>query len=184
MKDYRDPRDVIRALFALRDRLGCAPSVQGALEDQLRQGGRVQSSTDLDRAQHRWHGLAEAALAAADLTPEEEEVCRRRYVPDARETGVDTYERVVVDGDVPTSTEGQGEDVLPGTARDPAGQPIVGHTRVRGRRARMPPEREIGQALGLTARQVRSRIESALSKVRQRICRIGAVFDQLDEMEQ
>lgn len=183
MKNYRDPRDVIRALFALRDRLGCAPSVQGALEDQLRQGGRVQSSTDLDRAQHRWHGLAEAALAAADLTPEEEEVCRRRYVPDARETGVDTYERVVVDGDVPTSTEGQGEDVLPGTARDPAGQPIVGHTRVRGRRARMPGYDEIGRATGRSPWAVKLLVQSAIDKVRRRLAQGLAPFDQLDGME-
>lgn len=181
MRPYRGPRDVIRALFALRDRLGTAPSVQGALEDQLKQGGRVQASADLDRAQSRWHGLAEAAVAAADLTPEEEEVCRRRYVPDARLTGVDTYERVLADGDVPHSTEGEGEDVLPGTARDPAGRPIPNHTRVRGRRARMPSEQEIGRALGITAHQVRRLIRSSLDKVRRRLGQITAPFDRLDE---
>lgn len=183
MKAWRDARDVIRSLFALRDRLSTSPSVQGALEDQLKQGGRVQASIDLDRAQHRWHGLAEAAVAAADLTPEEEEVCRRRYVPDARETGVDTYERVLADGDVPRSTEGEGEDVLPGTARDPAGRPIVGHTRVRGRRARMPGYDEIGRAIGRSTWAVKVLIQSALDKVRRRLAQGSAPFDHLDEME-
>ena len=32
MSNVKGPRDVLRALFALRDRLSAAPSVQGALE--------------------------------------------------------------------------------------------------------------------------------------------------------
>lgn len=165
----RDPRDVLRSLFALRDRLGTAPSQQGVLEDQLRQGGRVQTSMDLDKAQHRHLAYAEALLATLTLSVEELEVVQLRYAPDARESGAETYERVVRTADTPH--EGEGEDVLPGTPRDYSGQPMPGYTRVRGRRARMPTHEEIGQRVGLTARQVRARIESALSKIREHLSR-------------
>lgn len=177
MKDQiRDPRDVIRGLFALEEKLSAAPSVQGALEDQLKQGTRVQTSIDLTRAQAKHHALAEAVFKTADLSAEELEVCRARYHPDARETGVETYERVVRDCDAPTATSGQGEEIL-GAARDPSGERIEGHARVRGRRARMPTYQEIGEVVGLTARQVDSRLRSALRKVRQKL---GA--DVLEEL--
>lgn len=162
------PRDVLVALFSLEEKLGGAPSVQGALEDQLKQGTRVQTSVDLDQAQRRHHALAEAVMQTADLTAEELEVCRRRYHPDARETGTETYTRVVRDCDVPTETSGQGEEIL-GAARDPGGNVIPEHARVRGRRARLPELHEIGEALGLTRRQVESRLTSALRKVRARL---------------
>ena len=167
----RDPRDVLRSLFALRYRLGSAPSQQGALEDQLKQGGRVQSSFDLDRAQHKHLAFAEALLATLTLTAEEIEVVELRYAPDARETGAEVYERIVPSADVPSATEGQGEEVIPGTARDHAGEPIPGYTKVVGRRARMPSYQEIGQRVGLSETQVRRRVQSALGKVREWIDR-------------
>ena len=182
MTVVKNPRDALRALFALRDRLSAAPSVQGALEDQLRQGTRVQCAVDLDRAQRKHHALAEAALQAATLTPEEEEICQMRYAPDARETGTEIYERVVRDCDAPTATSGEGEDIL-GQAKDPAGAPILGHARVKGRRARMPSFAEIAEAVQLTPRQVESRLGSALRKVRQAIARSVAEFGRLDEMD-
>lgn len=168
MREIRDPRDILVALFTLEDKLSSAPSVQGAIEDQLKQGTRVQASIDLTRAQAKHHALAEAVMQTAELTTEEIEVCRRRYHPDARETGTETYERVVRDCDVPTATSGAGEEVL-GAARDPAGEAIAGHARVRGRRARMPTYAEIGEETGRSAWSVQRLITRALSKVRARL---------------
>lgn len=168
----RGPRDVLVALFTLRGKLSNTPSRQGALEDELRQGGRVQQGFDLDRAQSRHLALAEAALATLTLTAEELEVVDLRYQPDARMTGAETYERIVPSGDVPSSTDGAGEEVIPGTARDHAGEPIPGYTKVVGRRARMPSYQEIGQRVGLSETQVRRRVQSALGKVREWIDRV------------
>ena len=177
----RGPRDVIRAYLALRERLSSAPSVQGVLEDLLRQGGRVSSSMDIDRLQRRWDSLAEAVRATCALTPDELAACRLRYQPDARDTSPETYERVVQNCDVPAETTGAGEDVL-GQAYDPAGQPIPGHSRVQGQRARMPSYREVGRRLGCSAWQARQLLGSALDKVRQHLTNTLRDFDRLDEL--
>lgn len=171
MRETRDARDVLCALFALQERLGSAPSTQASIEMQLKLRANmtehmaISYSLDLDRAQARHHDLAEAVLTTAALTEEELLVCRLRYQPDARVSGVETYRRVVRDCDVPTETSGEGEDVLPGTARDHDGKAMPGYTQVRGTRARMRSYDELAKELGWTVNRVRTTIGRALGKV-------------------
>ena len=54
-------------------------------------------------------------------------------------------------------------------ARDPGGERIEGHARVRGRRARMPTYQEVGEQVGRSAWAVKKLVQSALDKVRKKL---------------
>lgn len=104
-----------------------------------------------------------------DLTPQEEAICRLRYGPMAKAMS-EEYERnapaeqikaIRLDGGPPTLLTRDGEEHVRGLEE--------GRVLVRGIRARMLSYLEIGQQVGLSARQVERRISSALDKIRRAV---------------
>lgn len=157
------PRNILIARFALEDRLASAGSKTGQqcqmLANGQQPGGGNGSGVERIRIM-----LADLVLKTRDLTPEELHLCRLRYASTLG--GVALYKRKIGIASLEDAERWQGEVLLP-MERD-ADNPDL--RTVQGVRARWADYRVIAKEAGggLTARQVESRIKSALAKVRKR----------------
>ncbi len=184
------PSLVLSARYELEELLASCPSVTGRQCEQMQVGlsGRPPGGAPSDRLERLRLALADAVLLTADLSFEEEQVCRLRYTgssagpppgrwPSAeaqmQARAVKTYERTVWDSDLrtlhfagtlPSRITDEGEEWA-APAKDETGAPVKGRAVVRGKHTQMSL-REVGERLGLSERQVQSRIHSACCKVR------------------
>mgnify|MGYP000944948409 FL=1 len=155
------PAQILRDMFALRDRLMSPGSTSGHQGERARQGlsgpppdGARVNTQEIMRARY-----GDLLLLVKDLTEVERECCRLRY---GTVVGVETHEALRRAGDV---LEGDGEVVVDAKPKDLDGVPMDGWVRVRGPRSRYPSFGEIARETGLTARQVQRHLEDARSKI-------------------
>lgn len=155
------PAQILRALYALQDRLMSPGSTGGHQVERAQQGlggpppdGARVNVQELLRARY-----GDLLLMARDLTQAERECCRLRY---GSVVGVEERTHVRRSGDV---LEGSGEVIVDAKPVDLDGVLMDGWVRTRGPQARYPSFSEIGAALGLSARQVQRHLEAAREKV-------------------
>lgn len=157
----KKPAQLLRARYMLEDRLASPGSVSGHQQEQMRSGlgGRPPDGARTNVAEVLRAEFGDLLLLMRDLTVIEQKVCRLRYGTVA---GVETHEALRRAEDV---LEGDGEVVVDAKPKDLDGVPMNGWVRTRGLRSRYPSNFEIGQELGLSARQVQRHLEDARSKI-------------------
>lgn len=149
-----NPALILRLRFAMEARLSGAPSASGPQIDQLSEGrGRIAPSST--GGLHAIYG--DLILLTKDLNETELKVCRLRY---DTPIGTESYEHLIGLSSLPDALRWQGESYAGKLKANPD---LV---KVSGQRTRYPSEMQIGEALGLTARQVRSHLSRAADKVR------------------
>lgn len=149
------PAQVLRARFHLEQQLSAPGSLSGYQADRLQMGlsgpsgnGARSNGQDTLRAK-----LGDLLLLCRRLTPEEEKVCRLKYGTQGQ---IETYRRHRRPCDM---RPGDGEDVVNAKTGH------EGFVEVEGKRAAYPVREQIAASAGMTARQVKSRLSSAHSKI-------------------
>lgn len=166
---------ILERRFALEEELSSVSSLTGEQCEALAQ----------ERPQHgsgrtgKLIKFADKAILARGLTAEEMAVCRLRFGTTA---GLLAYDRLVSLHELADVEQWQGEVLVPGDAGRIAENPDL--RMVVGVKARPPTNKEIADALGLTERQVKSRLASARGKVRARQRSQAERQRELEDQEQ
>lgn len=149
------PAQVLRARFHLERQLSAPGSMSGYQTDRLAMGlsGPSGNGARSDGAERLRSQLADLVLLCRGLTVEEERVCRLKY---GAAGTVETYRRHRRPCDM---RPGDGEDVVNAKTGH------EGFVEVEGKRAAYPVREQIAASAGMTARQVKSRLSSAHSKI-------------------
>ena len=149
------PAQVLRSRFHLEQQLSAPGSLSGYQADRLQMGlsgpsgnGARSNGQDTLRAK-----LGDLLLLCRGLTPEEEKVCRLKYGTQGQ---IETYRRHRRPCDM---QQGDGEEVIAVKTE------YDGYVEVEGKRSRYPVREQIAASAGMTARQVKSRLSSAHSKI-------------------
>lgn len=155
------PARVLLGRFALEAMLSSAPSPSGPQLDALRNGTTPnRDGWRGDALERRRQQYADLVLLTKDLSTEEMRVCRLRYGCTA---GVEQYQRLVTKWNLSDAMQHQCE--VP--TKEVADNPDL--CVVEGTRARLPGYQEIARAVGISERQVKSRLDGAAAKVRRSI---------------
>ena len=149
------PAQVLRARFHLEQQLSAPGSMSGYQTDRLAMGlsGPSGNGARSDGAERLRSQLADLVLLCRGLTAEEERVCRLKY---GAAGTIETYRRHRRPCDM---QQGDGEEVIAVKTE------YDGYVEVEGKRSRYPVLEAVAKQSGLTVRQVRTRIQSALGKI-------------------
>lgn len=159
--DELTPARVLLLRYMIDSQLTAPGSISGHQADRLRSGlgGAPQDGGRVNGQEALHAKLGDLLLLCRGLSPLEERVCRLRYGAAAGSLPYTLLRRLC------DLREGDGEDIVDLRPQGPDGSPMPGWVTVRGVRARYPSNQEIGDKLGLTARQVQRHLEDARAKV-------------------
>jgi hypothetical protein len=155
MSDKLTPAGVLRARFHIEQQLSAPGSLSGYQADRLAMGlsGPSGNGARSDGAERLRSQLADLVLLCRGLTAEEELVCKLKYGAAGQ---IATYRQYRRPCDM---RPGDGEEVIRAVTEH------EGFVEVEGKQNLRPVSSKIASQTGLTARQVQSRISSALGKI-------------------
>jgi hypothetical protein len=172
LSDLTPARTFVR-LFALEQELSGAGSITGVQCEHMRQGLGMSGGGGGSRFENAHAELASLMLLCKGLTPDQMDICRRRYgaigtvfwrervVPDGE------IQRRELDGQLPAMLTTDGEEPVRKATDPQTGAVIPDHTVVRGPQSMWPTFQRIAEERGgISSRQVRRILDDASSAVR------------------